>query len=108
MAKIVLTANQSHDHSVPTADVSQVRIEHPINWDQAVPRVSFRYSTGHVISSVYTGVTMSNLVTISGADYSTYINVVPPAPAETIQSNLERKLLQYLLDKNLIPAGTIS
>ena len=108
MAKITLTVAEDRQATVTESDVVQVRIEYPYHIDSDIQRASFRYTKGHLESSVYVVDYESQLVTISGYDYATYVDVVPPAPLETLISNIERKLLQYLLDKNIVAAGAIS
>jgi hypothetical protein len=106
--KITLNTPLTRNAIVPTADEDLVEIAFPFWWDDTNSKVSFRYSIGHLENSVFTPDSTSALVTISGTDYTTYIAVNPTNSSMTLLANLEKQLLQYLLDHNLVGPGTIS
>jgi hypothetical protein len=107
MAKITLTDPLTRNAIVPTADENTVEISYPLWVDDDNQKASFRYSTGH-IDSVFVPDFTSDLVTISGADYTTYLLANPPTPGSSLIFNLEKQLLQYLIDKSIVGPGTIT
>ncbi len=116
MSKLTLTTAETREATTTTADVVQVRISDPVWIDEVGKRCTFRYEKGHVTGSVFTADWISYLISIDNVatklhtpygNYDYFIAVNPPAPTETVRSNLDRRLLQYLLDKGLV-VGTIS
>jgi hypothetical protein len=107
MAFYTFTAPETRSSVVPVSDVTQVRIKDLVNIDFVTKTVTFRYEKGRISGSVFIQEFASGNILAQGSDFDTIMGAAVDI-AGTLADNIEAVLLQYLEDKGLIAAGTVT
>lgn len=108
MSVLTLTSPETRTQTSSVGDSDKVRVADGLYINPLLKTASFFYEVGRVVGSSFEVDRKSNVVAISAEDYDSYLGSSTSVSSGTLESNLEALLLQYLIDKSIVGAGTIA